>query len=270
MKAAFFATTCLLAVSVIGSSAAPFTEAEVSQVVRRVTLLRPPTYSAPASLGDEVSGSTTIRTGGKSSAELTFLDESLLRLGSNSQFSFLGLERDFLLNQGSAVLKTTTASGGARIRTGAVTAAIKGSMVCVAGPPKGQAGIVKILLFYGKASMLAAGKEYNLKPWQMAFVAVDRRGVPRGPVKIAYFDAELCARTSNLMDPNEEVLRDQLRLIRKDIGQIVTTRPTPDPIPNPFLGDPLPPVPKPPAMMLCPPGFAFDSDFGECFPVFGP
>ncbi|MFV1993917.1 MAG: FecR domain-containing protein, partial [Verrucomicrobiales bacterium] len=193
--------------------------AKVSEIVRSVEILRPPTYQASAKLGDIVSGQTTVRTGIKSRTQLTFPDQTLLRLGSNTQFSFQDGDSEFTLTRGTAVLKTTKASGGARIRTGAGTAAITGSMAAFTGPEAGNAGVVKLLLYYGTAALEVGGKTFNLKPWQMAVVPVDANGVARPEdVRIFWFDAALNAQTSKLVDPDEDVLAEHLAQFRANLS----------------------------------------------------
>lgn len=273
------------------ASAASFSEAKVTEIVKDVSLLRPPSHVARASIGDKVAGSTTVRTGIKSRTELTFPDDSLLRLGSNTQFSFATGNRDFNLTRGTAVLKTTKSSGGARIHAGAVTAAITGSMAAVLKPPPGEAGFFKLLLFFGTASAIIDGKEYPLKPWQLLVVPVDENGEAAGKPKIVYFDAALCAQTSNLMNPEEEGLKENLERfkaaleagefdVRPNISQSA-------PVPGANQegeasenvlkklfglfrrppGEVSPPPSPPPATgPVCPEGFYFDSDFQECFP----
>lgn len=200
------------------ANASTFKEAQVTQVVKEVSIQRPALRNVPASIGDQVTGTTAVKTGLKSRAELAFPDRSLLRLGANTRFSFLGKDRDFNLHQGTAVFKTNKKSGGARFHFGGVTAAITGSMATVATPPEGRAGHVFLMLYYGSAYLEVGGVPYPLLPWQMAVVPVDANGNPNGPVKIHYFDAALAATTSNLMDPKEEGLKENLARTKNELS----------------------------------------------------
>lgn len=298
-----FKLAAALAVFALAFSSAPaasFREAKVSEVVQDVSLLLPPSSVKPAAVGDRVAGSTTVRTGVKSRTELTFPDSTLLRLGSNTQFSFINEEREFNLTRGTAVLKTTKKSGGARIRSGGVTAAITGSMAAIAKPPPGQAGVVKLLLFYGDSCLLipdkkekSGFKEVCLKPWQMATIAVDKNGNPVGDAQVDYFDAALTASTSNLMDPNEDTLKESLAKIKKALEENkLPVLPANASQNGPVVGLPdaggqsggplekllsifgaRPPLSQEAAdeapsavVALCPDGFFFDNEFQECFP----
>ena len=116
---------CAAAAILAASPTAAADTAEVSEVVKDVAI-----DSRQASVGDNVSGSTSLKTGRKSRAELTFQDSTLLRIGSNTIFSFAksGQKgKNFKLTHGTAFISAPDKHNGVRINCGGVTAAITGS-----------------------------------------------------------------------------------------------------------------------------------------------
>jgi hypothetical protein len=106
-------------------------EARVTQVVKDVKILPAQAAPRPATLSDTVRGDTAIRTGVESRAELTFGDLTIARLGANTVFSFNEGSRTVDLSNGAILLRVPKGSGGAKIQTAAVTAAITGTTVIV-------------------------------------------------------------------------------------------------------------------------------------------
>ncbi|MGI9244535.1 MAG: FecR domain-containing protein, partial [Verrucomicrobiales bacterium] len=97
------------------AGAEKFKRAEVTKVVNDVRLLTGTATSRPASRGAVVSGSTAVRTGQKSRTELQFPDESVVRLGSNSVFSFLQGKREVDLKQGTLLMQVPKSLGRTRV-----------------------------------------------------------------------------------------------------------------------------------------------------------
>jgi hypothetical protein len=128
MKTATSSTllSLLLLVSAHGD---PLKSAKITQAVNEVQLFPDGASVRSATVGDTVSGSTSIQTGRRSRAELTFSDNTVTRLGQNSVFSFRAGGRDMELSQGSILLQVPKSNGGATIRTATVTAAITGTTV---------------------------------------------------------------------------------------------------------------------------------------------
>ena len=127
--------TCVIAALVVAALPASAETAQVSEVVQDVSI-----SGSQASVGDSLSESKSLRTGTKSRAELTFEDSTLLRVGSNSVFSFLGNKgkaREFELTQGTAFVATPTTHGGVNVRCGGVTATIEGCLVTLGITPNG-------------------------------------------------------------------------------------------------------------------------------------
>lgn len=123
-------TTLLLAaglLTTVGAQAETLQSAKVTTKVNDVRLYQPQKSARPAKVGDRVSGHTSVQTGRRSRAELTFQDQTITRLGANSTFSFRRGSRDINLNSGSILLQVPKSAGGATIRTATVTAAITGT-----------------------------------------------------------------------------------------------------------------------------------------------
>src|SRR5436305_7891523 len=106
-------------------------EARITQVVKDVKLLEAQAAPRPATLSDTVRGDTAVRTGVESRAELTFGDLTIARLGANTIFSFNESLRTVDLANGAILLRVPKGSGGAKIQTAAVTAAITGTTVII-------------------------------------------------------------------------------------------------------------------------------------------
>src|SRR6185437_14089627 len=96
-----------------------------------VKLLSGQAEARPATTNDTVRGNTAVRTGVDSRAELTFGDLTIARLGANTIFSFNESSRTVDLGNGAILLRVPKNSGGAKIQTAAVTAAITGTTVIV-------------------------------------------------------------------------------------------------------------------------------------------
>jgi hypothetical protein len=123
-------STALLSLLLLaGAHGDPLKSAKITQAVNEVQLFPDGSSARAASVGDTVSGSTSVQTGRRSRAELTFSDNTVTRLGQNSVFSFRSGGRDVELSQGSILLQVPKSNGGATIRTATVTAAITGTTV---------------------------------------------------------------------------------------------------------------------------------------------
>ncbi|HEX4638577.1 MAG TPA: FecR family protein [Chthoniobacterales bacterium] len=118
--------------------AAELKEATVTQIIKEVQLLPTGEAARAAVLRDNVRNGTAVRTGSDSRTELTFTDQTLARLGANTIFSFNEGTRNLDLAGGAMLLHVPKGSGGAKISTAAVTAAITGTTVIIefqAGTP---------------------------------------------------------------------------------------------------------------------------------------
>ncbi len=107
-------------------SADELKEAKVTQVVQDVRVVPSNASSRPAAVNDNVQQGTAVHTGVQSRSELTFKDQTITRLGEKTIFSVGGGSRTIDLGSGQFLLYTPKKSGGAKVKAGAVTAAITG------------------------------------------------------------------------------------------------------------------------------------------------
>jgi len=147
-------------------------EARVTQVVKDVKILPAQAAPRPATLSDTVRGDTAVRTGVESRAELTFGDLTIARLGANTIFSFNEGTRTVDLNNGAILLRVPKGSGGTKIQTAAVTAAITGTTVIAEYHRNSYAkylvleGTMRIYLkgILGESVLMHAGQMMILNP----------------------------------------------------------------------------------------------------------
>jgi len=107
--------------------AAPLKTANLTKKVNDVRISESSRQAREASVGDRLTGSSTVLTGRQSRAELTFPDQTVTRIGANAAFRFNSGSRDMEIKQGSFLLQVPKNAGGATIRTSTVTAAITGT-----------------------------------------------------------------------------------------------------------------------------------------------
>jgi len=142
----------ILATLAISASthAATLQSAKVTAAINKV-LFADNGSTRPAEVGDTLTGKSILETGSKSRAELVFNDQSIARLGANSQFSFSKGTRDLELSQGVILMQVPKGAGGATIKTAAVTAAITGTTIAIEYTPgvDGRPGTIKIFVLEG-------------------------------------------------------------------------------------------------------------------------
>jgi len=160
------------AAPLLAQSSGVLKEARVTQVVKDVKLVPSRAEPRPATTSDIVRGDTAVRTGVESRAELTFGDLTIARLGANTIFSFNDGTRTVDLKDGAILLRVPKNSGGAKIQTAAVTAAITGTTVIAEYHPKSYAkylvleGVMRVYLkkVLGESILLHAGQMIILNP----------------------------------------------------------------------------------------------------------
>jgi hypothetical protein len=131
VQSRFILTTTSLAFALASGlsnevSADELKEAKVTQVIQDVQVL--PSNAAPraAAVNDNVRQGTAVQTGVQSRSELTFKDQTITRLGEKTIFSVGEGARTIDLGSGQFLLYAPKKAGGAKIKAGAVTAAITG------------------------------------------------------------------------------------------------------------------------------------------------
>jgi hypothetical protein len=101
-------------------------QARVTEVIHDVRLLAGESAARPAVVNDTIHEGTAVRTGSDSRAELTFLDQTLTRLGSNTIFSFGGGARAYDLGSGAVLMTAPKGAGTIKISTAVATCAVSG------------------------------------------------------------------------------------------------------------------------------------------------
>ena len=107
-------------------SADELKEAKVTQVVQDVRVLSSNASPRPAAVNDDVRQGTAVQTGVQSRSELTFKDKTMTRLGEMTIFSVGEGPRTISLGSGQFLLCVPKKAGDAKVKAGAVTAAITG------------------------------------------------------------------------------------------------------------------------------------------------
>src|SRR5437763_10850324 len=101
-------------------------------------------------MNDTVDAQTGVRTGDRSRSELTFVDLTIERLGSNTLFHFNRAGRVVELDSGSMLLRVPKDSGGAQMQSRAVTVGISGTTVILETT---SAGRNKLIVLEGSARL---------------------------------------------------------------------------------------------------------------------
>jgi len=107
-------------------SAEELKEAKVTQVIQDVRVLPSNASPRPAAVNDNVQQGTAVQTGVQSRSELTFKDQTITRLGEKTIFSVGEGARTIDLGSGQFLLCVPKKAGAAKVKAGAVTAAITG------------------------------------------------------------------------------------------------------------------------------------------------
>ena len=151
------ALTVFAAPVVIGlasaANAASLNQARVTRVNNHVQLLRPMAAARSASVNDTVDEETIVRTGKDSRAELTFSDETVVRLAANTSFSFKNGTRDLNLTEGAVLIQSPKEANGATIHAATVSAAITGTTSMLEYHP----GVCKFLVLEGTGRLYRPG-----------------------------------------------------------------------------------------------------------------
>jgi hypothetical protein len=134
-------------------NAAPAKEAQVTVVVKDVTLLSPEAESRPAVLKDEVPDGTATQTGSDSRAELTFANQTIARLGPNTVFSFKDGTRSLDLKDGAVLLHVPSSAKSSTIRTEGLAAVVTGTTAVL----ESQHAVYKFLVLDGTARLFRPG-----------------------------------------------------------------------------------------------------------------
>ncbi len=206
------------------AEAAKFKSAKIRKTINDVKVLTPSKAARPASPGETISGSSAVQTGQRSRAELQFPDESLVRLGSNSLFSFETGKRDVELEKGTILMQVPKSLGRTQVKTAAVTAAITGTTILIEYTPPVldefgniiKPGIIKIIVIEGSlefALNIALGRKMTLLPGEMVAMPSNAKQLP----KKFTVDLNRLTKTSNLFDGGLGPLPDT-QSVNREVG----------------------------------------------------
>jgi hypothetical protein len=149
-------------------SAATPNEARVTRVKNHVKLEGFKNAAHGASLNDVVREKTAVRTGNESRAELTFSDETVVRLAAHTVFDFDRGTRGLSLKEGAVLVQAPKGARGATIHAGGVAAAVAGTTVMIEYHP----GVCKFLVLEGTGRLYRPGHigdSVLVVPGQMVF-----------------------------------------------------------------------------------------------------
>jgi FecR protein len=136
-----------------GLSAPSLDEARLTRVNNSVQLLHPKTAARRALLNGVVDAKTVVQTSKDSHAELTFSDETVVRLAANTGFSFEDGTRDLNLGEGAVLVQAPKSANGATVQAASVAAAITGTTVMIEYHP----GVCKFLVLEGTGRLYRPG-----------------------------------------------------------------------------------------------------------------
>jgi mannose-6-phosphate isomerase-like protein (cupin superfamily) len=164
------------------AKAEPLKEARITQIIKDVKLLPGETAPRPAVVNDAVRGGMAVRTGLDSRTELTFTDLTLTRLGANSIFSFNQGTRELTLGEGALLFQVPKGTGGAKIKTASITAAITGTT----GVQINQGTSYVFLILEGHAVVFQTGHPENSVEVHAGEMLTGKAGEPLGhPVQFS-------------------------------------------------------------------------------------
>jgi len=128
----------MLAMAIVTVQAAiPFDSAKLSFVENDVRIgALGGGASKSAAISDTVKASDYVQTAVDSRAELTFQDNSIVRVGQSSLFTFEAASRTLSLKKGTMIFFVPPGSGGGNIKTPSLTAAITGTICKVSKEKK--------------------------------------------------------------------------------------------------------------------------------------
>jgi ferric-dicitrate binding protein FerR (iron transport regulator) len=176
-------------------TAAQRKEARVTQIVRDVKVLAPHIAARPARVNDNVTDGSAVHTGVDSRAELTFADLTITRVGANSIFCFDQDGRNVNVESGAVLMRVPKDSGGARIRSSALTVGIIGTTVMFESHLRSYS---KVIVLEGSSQAWLTkqpGKKITVHAGQMLVVKPGATYLPE-PVDI---DEGLVLRTATLI-----------------------------------------------------------------------
>jgi uncharacterized RmlC-like cupin family protein len=231
-------------------NAAQLKETSVTQVFNDIKLLSPQAPPRPVAASDSVRDGNAIRSGAASRSELTFTDQTIVRLGAKTIVSFSDGTRTMHLGEGAILFQIPKGAAGAKIKTAAITAASTGATGII---ERHAQFYVKVLVLEGTVRCYLAnqiGESLLVQPGQILITKPDVTELPDP----AHFDIARAMKTCLLVRefqplPSQRLIESeeqkQLSLISKGTyipsnlvifgrGTLVSlVNPTPTPPPKP-------------------------------------
>ena len=165
---AFVTITGSLAIWPCQLRAGPIDEARVTRVKNHVKLENSKNVAHGASINDIVHEETIVRTGNESRAELTFSDETVVRLAAHTAFDFDRGTHGLNLRDGAVLVQAPKGARGATIHAGGVAASVAGTTVMIEYHP----GVYKFLVLEGTGRLYRpghVGDSVLVAPGQLVF-----------------------------------------------------------------------------------------------------
>ena len=205
-----------IGLAVLPVSGGPLTSAEVTKIINQVSVIDPQAGGHAAAVREVIKNDLALQTGGKSRSELLFQDNTLMRIGAETYFSFKTGTRDLTLEKGSMLLQVPKGLGGATIHTAAVTAAITGTTIMMEYLP-GKS--IKVLVLEGSLRLSRNGRfgdSVVLRPGKMVIMEPTAKRIP-DPVDV---DIQTVVKTSTLVNfPGDAKPLPSMPLIQAAIDQ---------------------------------------------------
>jgi FecR protein len=155
-----------------GLKAAPSSHVRLTRVKNSVQLEQLYNATRRGSVNGTVDEGTVVRTGSASRGELTFSDETVVRLAAHSAFDFNHGTRGLNLKEGAGLIQATKEANGATVHAGRIAASVAGTTVMV----EYHAGAYKLLVLEGTARVYRPGHlgdSVLARPGQMVFGNAD-------------------------------------------------------------------------------------------------
>ena len=161
--------TAFLALLSFSALAVPLERAKITELVNDVRIIeRSPRATRRAQVTEEFRSPDVMRTGANSRAEMISPDQTVVRVGSNTLFSFEPDSREIELQKGSILFHSPSGRGGGTIRTSAASAAVLGTTLIVSAT---STGAMKVMLLEGRGKVTVPGrKSVVLSAGQLALV----------------------------------------------------------------------------------------------------
>jgi FecR-like protein len=210
-------------------------QARVTEVIREVNVLGAQAAARPAVVNETVHEGSAVRTGSESRAELTFVDQTITRLGANTVFSVGGAARTYDLGSGAILISAPKGVGTVKVSAGVATCAVSGFTGIWETHPKGWQKILLIegdldgwlnrnagdkrhmhsrqmLVFPWNAKVLPQPQEFDVcKIINSGFLITGfKTKLPSFPLMLAQCNGQQNQpRTTNLVDPMNQNIVDQ-------------------------------------------------------------